>query len=544
MYVRWHENAIFYSLSVDTFRDSNGDGMGDLDGVVERLDYLAGLGIDCVWLQPFYPSPMRDAGYDVAGFYDVDRRFGDLGDLVNMLDAAGRRGIRVLVDLVVNHTSTDHPWFQEARRDRTSPFRDFYIWRDEPPAEDEIDPMFPGAQSGVWTWDNEAQQYYLHRFYAHQPDLNIANPAVRDEILTVIRFWLRMGIAGFRVDAAPYIALKADAAEDLDTGHDFLRQIRELVEVYGDKAVLLAETDVRPDDYASYFGDPLASQMHLLFNFISNAHLFLSLAEQSARPLREALEQLPRPPIGAAYVNWVRNHDELNLARLDEDGRNTVLRSFAPDPEMRVYGRGIRRRFPPMVGGDRRLIELAYSLTFALPGVPMLLYGEEIGMGDDLSLPGRIPVRTVMQWSNRRHGGFSERQLPELRRPAIEDGEYGYRSVNVADQQNDPESLLNWITRLIRTRKIAWPTRRAAASYRIVDNDQRDEALVLYYDGADKDLLIVHNLTPDEVTVDVPVLREHESIIGLFADRDYASIDATSEQLRVGPFGYRWIQLR
>src|SRR6266567_672537 len=392
----WWKSAVIYCVDVELFADSNGDGVGDFPGLTDRVEYLAGLGVTCIWLMPFFPSPNRDNGYDIADYYGVDPRLGTLGDVVEFLRAARERGIRVIADLVVNHTSVDHPWFQAARADRSSPYRDFYCWVDEPPADGPKDIVFPGQETSNWEFDERARQYYLHRFYKSMPDLNIANPKVRDD------------------------------------------------------AILLAEANVPPADQRRFFGDEDGDEMHMLFNFVVNQRLFLSVVRGQAAPLSEALRELPPATEINQWANFVKNHDELTLDKLSEAERDEVLAALAPSPDMRIYNRGIRRRVPPMLKGDLRRLQLVYSLLFALPGTPVLLYGEEIGMGDDPSVEGRGSVRVAMQWNDQAGGGFS-RARPKV--PVVQDGDFGYPRVNVAEQRRDPHSLLNWMERLIRGRK-------------------------------------------------------------------------------------------
>jgi len=420
----WYKDAIIYSLDVKTFQDADGDGCGDFRGLGERLDYLSSLGVTCLWLLPFYPSPNRDDGYDVMDYYAVDPRLGTLGDFVEFMHKARERGIRVLIDLVVNHTSDQHPWFQAARRSKDSPYRDYYIWSDTLPATAHEGMEFPGYQDAVWEWDEVAQAYYFHRFYRYQPDLNISNPAVREEICRVMGFWLELGISGFRVDSAPFLVeMKGAAARPGEDHYDYLREFRDFLNWRRGDAILLAEANVSRDKVCEYFGDDAKVQM--LFSFLLNQHLFLALARQEAEPLVRGMRLAPVPPPTGQWANFLRNHDELDLGRLTDEERQEVFRAFAPDPDMQLYERGIRRRLPPMLGGDRRRIEMAYSLLFSLPGTPVLRYGEEIGMGDDLSLPERESVRTAMQWSNEKNAGFSTADPDRLVHRVIVDGPFG-----------------------------------------------------------------------------------------------------------------------
>ncbi len=410
----WYKNCVFYCLSVETFMDADGDGVGDFKGLARRLDYLAGMGIGAIWLMPFQTSPGRDDGYDVADYYAVDPRFGTLGDFVEFTHGARQRGIRVIIDLVVNHTSIDHPWFQAARADPNAPTRDWYVWSKKKPANAETGLVFPGVQKTTWTFDHKAREYYFHRFYDHQPDLDTANPAVMAEILKIMGFWIQLGVSGFRMDAVPFVIAKKGADVDEPASHfDMLRSFREFLQWRQGDSVILAEANVLPGEDVAYFGKD-GDRLQMMFNFHANQHLFLALATGTAEPLAKALEETREHPATAQWALHLRNHDELDLGRLTPEERAKVFDAFGPLPEHQLYGRGIRRRLAPMLGGDPRRLELAYSLLFALPGTPVLRYGDEIGMGDDLSLPERNPARTPMQWSNEPNGGFTKSDRPVL----------------------------------------------------------------------------------------------------------------------------------
>ena len=399
---RWYREAVIYCVQVDLFRDSNGDGCGDLRGLISRLDYLSHLGITCLWLNPIHPSPLRDGGYDVADFYGVHPRLGSLGDFADLTLQAAQRGIRIVLDLVVNHTSDQHPWFQSARSSPDSPYRDWYVWCDTEPADRRQGIVFPGEQTETWTYDETAKAWYFHRFYDFQPDLNWANPAVRDEIGKVMGFWQQLGASGFRVDAAPFVL--EQVTPDVDPApKDFtiLDRWRQDLQWRTADAVLLCEANVAATDVNKYTGtsvDGPNDRTHMMFSFLLNARLWLALAREEAETLVESLTDLPRLQPQAQWATFLRNHDELDLSRLTDDQREDVFRVFAPRADMRLYGRGIRRRLAPMLNGDRRHIELAYALQFAMPGTPVLRYGEEIGMGENLALagPGRDPHPDAM----------------------------------------------------------------------------------------------------------------------------------------------------
>jgi maltose alpha-D-glucosyltransferase/alpha-amylase len=535
----WYKDAVIYSLDVETFQDSDGDGIGDFRGLAERLDYLSSLGVTCLWLLPFYPSPNRDNGYDVMNYYGIDPRLGSLGDFVDFMHRADERGIRVLIDLVVNHTSDQHPWFQAARKAPDSRYRDFYVWSEALPKNWNQGMVFPGYQDSIWTWDEEAGAYYLHRFYAHQPDLNISNPAVREEITRIMGFWLELGVSGFRLDAAPFlIEMKGADSEPGEDQYSYLREFRDFLSWRRGDAILLAEANVSRDKMAQYFGDD--ARLHMLFAFLVNQYLFLALAKEEAAPLVHGLSLPPPPPPTGQWANFLRNHDELDLGRLTDEERQKVFEEFGPAPSMQLYDRGLRRRLPPMLGGDRRRIELASSLMFSLPGTPVLRYGEEIGMGDDLSQPERESVRTVMQWSDEANGGFSTAKSSDKLRPVISGGDYGYEKVNVAAQQRDPGSLLHWMARLIRVRRqcpeIGW------GSWEILDaGDPAVFALCCTFN--DGSVITVHNLADRKASVRLDFDGERtEPLFELLGDKPYELIDA-DQPIELEPFGYRWFRL-
>ncbi|MBE9185706.1 alpha-amylase family protein [Microcoleus sp. LEGE 07076] len=534
----WYKDAIVYSLDVETFMDSNGDGVGDFQGLTNKLDYLSGLGITCLWLLPFYPSPNRDNGYDVMDYYNIDPRLGTLGDFVEFMHQARERGIRVLIDLVVNHTSDRHPWFLAARSDKNSKYRNYYVWSENPPKTDPKLLVFPDAEDSIWEYDEQANAYYLHHFYKEQPDLNITNSAVREEICKIMGFWLELGVSGFRIDAVPFLIKETDTeGTSPDDLRCFLEEMREFVSSRQADAVLLAEANVAPDRIPVYFDQ--GDRMHVLFNFLLNQYLFLALARQESTALRDGLKILPDIPPICQWLNFVRHHDELTLDRISSSEREEIFAAFAPDERMQIFGRGIRRRLPPMMGGDGCRIELIYSLLFTLPGTPMLRYGQEIGMGDDLSLEGRNSVRTVMQWSDAPNGGFSTAATDALARPAIADGEYGYKKVNVAAAQRDPDSLINWIDRAIRIRKQCPEFGRG--KWHVIETDSPSVfAHCCNWEG--RTLLAVHNLADKPCSVTLKS-NEYTNLCDLFGDRQYESLDADSPSIPLQAYGYRWFRV-
>ena len=447
----WWKNAVVYCLDIETFFDTDGDGCGEIRGLSQRIDYLAELGVTCLWLMPFYPTADRDDGYDITDFYGVDHRLGTHGDLVELITLAQDRGIRVIADLVVNHTSDQHPWFRSARESRSSKYRGWYVWRDQPPADQHEGVVFPDKENSLWQYDEAAGQYYLHQFYKQQPDLDVANPEVREEIIRIIGFWLQLGLSGFRVDAVPFLldTKGSPDAADLPDPHDYLRDLRAFLSRRHGQAVLLGEVNLDYPQTRQFFGDEDGDELTMCFDFIGMQKLFLSLARQDPTELIEALQQRPVAPEEGQWGTFVRNHDELTLDKLTDDERQEVFAAFGPEEDMQLYGRGLRRRLPTMLGNDLGRIKMVYSLLFSMPGTPVLFYGEEIGMGENLAVEGRNAVRTPMQWTSGMNGGFSTADPDELVRPMV-DGELSPSQVNVADQRHDPDSLLSWIKLLIR----------------------------------------------------------------------------------------------
>src|ERR1700716_4185018 len=438
----WYKNAIIYCLSVGAYMDANRAGIADFTGLMRRLDYLHGLRITAVWLMPFQISPHRDDGYDVSDYYGVDPRYGTIGDFVEFTHAAKQRGIRVLIDLVINHTSDQHPWFKEARSDPQSKYRDWYVWSKKKPAKANTGMVFPGVQKSTWSYDKEEKAWYFHRFYEFQPDLNTSHPEVQAEILKIMGFWIQLGVSGFRMDAVPFIiATKGPKVSKPEEQYDMLRAFREFLQWRQGDSIILAEANVLPDTDMEYFGDD-GERMHMMFNFQVNQNLFYAMGAIDKRPLVKALKATPSRPATAQWGMFLRNHDELDLGRLTPEQGKTVFKAFGTEPRMQLYGRGIRRRLAPMLEGDRRRIELAYSLMFTLPGTPVIRYGDELGMGDNLALPERTCARTPMQWSDEPNAGFTKNSRAVV--PVISDGAFGYQHVNAAQQRRDPNSLLNW----------------------------------------------------------------------------------------------------
>ncbi|HET7885010.1 MAG TPA: alpha-amylase family protein [Bradyrhizobium sp.] len=537
----WYKNSIIYCLSVGTYMDANGDGIGDFKGLLRRLDYLDGLGITTIWLMPFQPSPGRDDGYDISDYYGVDPRYGTLGDFVEFTHGCKQRGIRVIIDLVVNHTSNEHAWFKSARSAKDSAYRDWYVWADKKPANADQGMVFPGVQKSTWTHDKEAGAWYFHRFYDFQPDLNTSNPMVQAEILKIMGFWIQLGVSGFRMDAVPFvIAAKGAKVKKPVEQYDMLRALREFLQWRKGDAIILAEANVLPNTDIEYFGRD-GDRMHMMFNFQVNQHLFYALAAADVRPLAKALKATRPRPSAAQWGLFLRNHDELDLGRLTKPQRKAVFDAFGPDKNMQLYDRGIRRRLAPMLGGDRRRLELAYSLMFTLPGTPVIRYGDEIAMGDDLGLPERNCARTPMQWSTEPHGGFTKSEKPCL--PVIEKGPYGFGHVNAAEQRRDPNSMLNWTERIIRMRKevpeIGWGD--------FTTISVRDPAiLIIRYDWRNNSVMFVHNLKqrPREVAFRVGLPGDAgKLLVNLLSDDHSRSDGRGRHRLVMEGYGYRWYRV-
>jgi maltose alpha-D-glucosyltransferase/alpha-amylase len=539
---RWYRQAVVYCLDVETFQDSDGDGCGDLRGLIGRLDYLARLGVTCLWLNPVHPSPRRDGGYDVTDFYGIHPRFGSLGDFAELVHQAGNRGLRIVIDLVVNHTSDEHPWFQSARASEDSPFRDWYVWSDTEPSDRKQGMVFPGEQDETWTWDDVAEAWYYHRFYDFQPDLNTANPAVQAEIERIMDFWLGLGVSGFRMDAAPFVIEMTEPDNpNPPKAYDQLTRYRERVSWRRGDAVILAEANVSNDELGEYFGDAGGSnnRLPMLFDFVLSVNCLLALARGESAPITRALESAPPIPNHAQWATFLRNHDEVDLSRLSKEEMAECFAAFGPDPDMQLYGRGIRRRLAPMLAGDQARLRLAYSLQFTLPGTPVIRYGEELGMGDDLSLPDRDSIRTPMQWADARNAGFST--ADRLVRPVVADGDFGYPTVNADAARRDPNSLFTWFQHMIHTLREC----PEVGVGRCTPVPVGDPALLVHRMEADQGaLLFVHNLGRADAVVDVGAQPGQDGPpVEVFGDRAYPPVGPDLAGIPVAASGYRWLRL-
>lgn len=541
----WWKNAVFYCADIETFYDWNGDGTGDIRGMTERIEYLADLGITCLWLMPFYPTARKDDGYDITDFLSVDPKLGNLGDFVELVRTAKSSGIRVIVDFVMNHTSDAHPWFKSARRSKDDPYRDYYVWSATEPKGTAKDVVFPDQEDSLWELDPKTGEYYLHHFYKHQPDLNIANPKVQEEISRTLGFWLQLGVSGFRVDAVPF--LFADDGAPGDPGvfdpYEYLGDVRNFVTRRLGDAVLLGEVNVPYKDQKKFFGGPDGDGLNMQFDFIGMQAIYLSLARGDARPLAKALRQRPALDITSQWANFVRNHDELTLDKLSDAERQEVFDAFGPDLDMQVYDRGLRRRLPSMLGGDERRMRMVYSLAFSLPGTPVLFYGEEIGMAENLDVEGRFAVRTPMQWTSDVNGGFSTAAKRKLPKP-LPDGLFGPDRVNAADQRHDHESFWWFIRDLIYTYRqqpeIGWSVPEILK--------QPNKAVLAHVcrEPSGWAMVALHNFDADGTLVSVQLddAPAGSVLVDLLDGRSEHPLDAQGRvEMELGPYGYRWLRL-
>ncbi|HEX8137271.1 MAG TPA: maltose alpha-D-glucosyltransferase [Pyrinomonadaceae bacterium] len=536
----WYRDAVFYEVYVRGFYDSNGDGIGDFRGLTEKLDYLQWLGIDCIWLLPMYASPLKDGGYDISDYYAMLPEYGTLDDFKTFLDAAHARGIRVIADLVINHTSDQHPWFQEARTSPTSPKRDWYVWSDTDQKYTDARIIFTDTERSNWTWDDEAKAFYWHRFFSHQPDLNYDNEEVQQAMLDVVSFWLDLDIDGFRVDAVPYLYEREGTnCENLPETHAFLKRLRAYTESHYPNRLLLAEANQWPEDVVEYFGR--GDEFHMNYHFPIMPRLFMALRQEDRRPIVEILERTPPIPEGCQWGMFLRNHDELTLEMVTDEERDYLYDEYAKDRRMRL-NLGIRRRLAPLLDNSHRRIELLHGLLFSLPGSPFLYYGDEIGMGDNIYLGDRDGVRTPMQWSADRNAGFSRADFAQLYFPVIMDPVYGYQSVNVEAQQRYNTSLLNWMRGMIHLRKSHQVFGRGEMHF-VKPENRKIFAFTRTY--REETVLCVFNLSqfPQPVELD---LGEYAgaSLIEMRGGTAFPQIGKEPYQLAFAPFGFYWFQVQ
>jgi maltose alpha-D-glucosyltransferase/alpha-amylase len=535
----WFKDAVFYEVYVRGFHDSNANGIGDFRGLTEKLDYIEWLGVDCIWLLPMYASPLRDGGYDISDYYAVLPEYGTLEDFKDFLDAAHARGIRVIADLVLNHTSDQHAWFQESRISPSSTKRDWYVWSDTDQKYTDARIIFIDTERSNWTWDEQAGAYYWHRFFSHQPDLNFDNPEVREAVLQVVAFWMELGIDGFRLDAVPYLFEREGTnCENLRETHDFLKELRSFVDEKYPGRVLLAEANQWPEDVVEYFGD--GNSCHMAYHFPIMPRLFIALLQEDRRPIVEILERTPRIPENCQWGIFLRNHDELTLEMCTDEERDYLYAEYAKDPRMRC-NIGIRRRLAPLMDNGRRRIELMHGLLFSLPGSPFLYYGDEIGMGDNIYLGDRDGVRTPMQWSADRNAGFSKADFEQIYFPVIMDPVYGYNSVNVDAQRRHSTSLLHWVRRAIEVRKQHAVFGRGALEFTKPDN-RKIFVFTRSYKG--ETVLCAYNLSRSPQAAELDLHRYEGRVpVEIFGDVRFPKITAQPYQLTFNEYGFFWFLL-
>jgi trehalose synthase len=530
----WYKNAAFYQVNVRAFFDALGTGYGNLSGLTKKLDYLKELGVDCLWLMPIYPSPLKDDGYDIADYCNILPQYGTMEDFRNLIHEAHARGLRIIMDLVINHTSDQHPWFQAARSDRGSPYRDYYVWSDDDHLYQDARIIFLDTETSNWTWDSVAGQYYWHRFYASQPDLNYDNPAVQDEMLKVVKFWLDMDVDGFRVDAVPYLfEREGTTCENLPETHAFLKRLRRYIDSNYKERILLCEANQWPEEVREYFGD--GDEFHLAFHFPLMPRIFMALRQSNSGPITWALEKTPEIPETTQWCLFLRNHDELTLEMVTEEERQWMWNEYAPDSDMRI-NLGIRRRLAPLLDNNQALIELANSLLFSLPGSPVLYYGDEIGMGDNIALPDRNGVRTPMQWDPSPNAGFSS--ATELYSPVIHEAPYSPGFVNVIDQQKKPHSLWQAIHQFIQARKEN-PVLGLGKFQKI---ECKNPSVFCYTrTNLDEDLIVINNLSSDIQYLKIPMQEGVGSVGDIFSKEKYPIVDGQLD-IMLSSYQYLWLK--
>jgi maltose alpha-D-glucosyltransferase/alpha-amylase len=546
----WYKNAIFYELHIRAFADSNGDGKGDLLGIISKLDYLKELGVDCIWLLPMFPSPLKDDGYDIADYYNIHPDYGTAEDFKKLLDEAHARGLRVITDLVLNHTSDQHPWFIESRKSKDNPYRDYYVWSDTDQKYTETRIIFLDTEPSNWTYDETTGQYYWHRFYASQPDLNYDNPVVADTMIEVLKYWMDMGIDGFRADAVPYLFEREGTnCENLPETHAYLKRVRAVLDADYPGTILLGEANQWPWDLRPYFGgDPTnpavpGDEFHMAFHFPVMPRIYKALKLGDAGDIIKIMAETPAIPTNSQWCVFLRNHDELTLEMVTEEDRQLMWQLYAPDPRMRL-NLGIRRRLAPLLDNDRRKIELANSILFTLPGAPIIYYGDEIGMGDNIWLFDRNGVRTPMQWTGEPGAGFSTAAAETFYEPLIDDETYGYRQINVAAQMADPTSLFHTVKHMVATRK-ANPVLGEGSYQFLPTGNKAVLATLRQSDGAA--ILAVHNLTEQNQTAAFD-LAEFAGRVprNLLAPQPESlpEISTVPYSMSLGAFDYLWLRLK
>jgi maltose alpha-D-glucosyltransferase/alpha-amylase len=536
----WYKDAVIYQLHVRTFCDSDGNGSGDFRGLTNKLDYLKELGVNALWLLPFYPSPLRDDGYDIADYTSVNPSYGTIEDFKTFLDAAHSRGIRVITEVVVNHTSDQHPWFQESRSSRDNPKRDWYVWSDTDTRYQGVRIIFVDTEMSNWAWDPISKSYYWHRFFSHQPDLNFDNPAVREAVWDVMRFWLDMGVDGFRLDAVPYLVERdGTSCENLPETHGVIRELRQRLDQHYPGKMLLAEANQWPADVRAYFGE--GDEFHMAFHFPLMPRMFMAVKLEDRKPIIEILEQTPQIPENCQWCIFLRNHDELTLEMVTDIERDYMYDSFANDKAMRI-NLGIRRRLAPMMENDRRRIELLNGLLLSMPGTPIIYYGDEIGMGDNIYLGDRNGVRTPMQWNGGWNAGFSSSDPERLYSPLISNPVYGYQAVNVDSQRRSEHSLLSWTKSVIRTRNSSKVFSRGSIEFL---NPLNHRVLAYVRQLGEEKVLVVNNLASSAQAVELNLQAYKGYIpIEMFGRNLFPRIGDLPYLLTLGPYQFYWFRLR
>lgn len=535
----WYMNAFFYEVHIRAFCDSNKDGKGDIQGLISKLDYIQNLGVDCIWILPMYPSPLKDDGYDIADYYGIHPDYGTVDDFKILVDEAHQRGLRIIADLVLNHTSDQHPWFQKSRSDPNSKYRDYYVWSETDEKYSDARIIFLDTETSNWTYDKKAGLYYWHRFYSSQPDLNYDNPMVREEMKNVMKFWLDMGIDGFRADAVPYLIQREGTnCENLPETHEILKEFRAYLDKNYEGKILLAEANQWPEDVRPYFGD--GDEFHMGFHFPVMPRIFMAMRKKDAHPIRWIMSKTPSIPDNTQWCIFLRNHDELTLEMVTEEERQWMWKEYAPLPRMRL-NLGIRRRLAPLLDNNHQKILLANAILYSLPGAPIVYYGDEIGMGDNIWLPDRNGVRTPMQWDHRLNAGFSKADSEMLYSPVIDTSDFTYKKVNVAAQNEDPESLLNKMRHLIGVRK-SNPI-LAFGDYTFLETEQKEFLVVLRTHNGEN-IICIHNLTEKKQTLSLDLSKFNEkNIVELSNYKTNDKITEAPHILNVKPYGFLWLKI-
>ena len=531
----WFKDAIFYQVYIRAYHDSNGDGHGDIQGLINRLDHIRSLGVDCIWVMPHYLSPLEDDGYDIADYYSIHPDYGTIDDFRALVKAAHGKGLKIIVDLVMNHTSDQHEWFIQSRSSTSSPYRDFYVWSDSDQKYSDARIIFLDSESSNWAWDEKTQQFYWHRFYSSQPDLNYDNPEVEKEMFRIADFWLEMGVDGFRADAVPYLYEREGTnCENLPETHAFLKRLRKHMDENFPGSLILSEANQWPEDVRPYFGD--GDEVHMNFHFPLMPRVFMALKKGDFSPVKEILARTPEIPPNCQWCTFLRNHDELTLEMVTEEERQWMWEQYAPDPRMKI-NLGIRRRLAPLLDNDLRKIMLANSLLLTLPGSPVIYYGDEIGMGDNIWLRDRDGVRTPMQWDSSQNAGFSTAPKDRLYYPVIEDEKFGYQKVNVANQSVDPDSLLSKLTEMLAKRKEHPGFGRG--DFRWAQEFEQPELAAFWRNYKGKRLLLIHNISAETVDIDLSVLLDTKApVLSILIE----------EEVKVGPlrlaaFEFVWLEV-